>query len=84
MKALPTPMSAIGSRSSHVCVAGCMTRASHSREAEVSPIPTAVMPRGCTRSDIRPATGARPPEMTAIGASSRAEEVGESPRTAWA
>ena len=46
--------------------------------------PTVVIARGWTRSVSRPTRGASPIVVTAIGASSRADSVGLSPRTSWA
>src|SRR6476620_2404813 len=84
MNALATPMRAIGSSSIHVLLSTVVARLSQNSEAEQSASPKAVIVRGCMRSVSLPATGARAPDRTAIGTSSRADLVGVMPRTTWA
>ena len=46
--------------------------------------PTPVIHRGCTESVSRPTKGASRIDIIAIGTSSRADSVGDRPRTSWA
>ena len=84
MKALPTPSRVIGSRICQVAESGVISWLSQTRDAiaEVNPMP--VITRGCTESVSLPTHGASTIDMIAIGTSSSAALVGESPRTSWA
>ena len=62
MKALATPIRAIGSSSSQIVLVAVVTRLSQNSEAEHSASPNAVMVRGWMRSVSLPATGASAPD----------------------
>src|SRR5690349_19573090 len=76
MKALATPIRAIGRSSTQVLLSTVVTRLSQNSEAEQSASPKEVMVRGWIRSVSLPATGASAPDSTAMGTSNRAEWVG--------
>jgi hypothetical protein len=83
MPAFAKPSTALGSRNSHTGVSGCMSAEFQNSATAMSSSPAAVMYLGCTRSTNLPTTGARPPEISAIGTIMRADCVGVMPRTIW-
>ena len=84
MNAIPTPMRTSGNTRRQIGVAGVI-----SNDSQVSAMATAEKPnpmrgRGWDRLTSLPTKGASTPDITAIGAVSNADRVGESPHTAWA
>src|SRR3954451_4183314 len=84
MNPFATPSKAIGSSSSQIATSGSITWLSQNIDTEQHSSPNPAMNRGGVRSTSRPTDGASAPEMTAIGTSSSADLVGDSPRTACA
>ena len=83
MPAFANPSTALGSRKSQMGVSGCISEAFQNSATDIRTRPAAVMNFGLTRSMILPTTGARPPEITAIGTIISADCVGVRPRTTW-
>ena len=83
MPALPIPIIAAGMRNAQTGVSMFMSAAYTTRAPVTVSRPGTRRTRGSTRSSRRPANGESTPANTAVGTSSRAACVGESPRASW-
>ena len=84
MNAIPTPVTMSGNTRRQVGVVGVSSTDNHVKAIASAENPNPTMGRGCARSTILPTNGASAPEAIAIGATSSAAPVGDSPRTACA